>query len=333
MVSENVSSNESIGSYLAFPAVTTGFGALTSIKRNKGIGNAIKEVGKLRDKGETYNELLKQTHKDVFTRSIAVADNYETYKNAVKSADKLAKKAQKVEEKNSIGLIDKIKNVFSKKKITIKSIKDNSEAAQKTLESIEEELGIDVAKKAAEEAAEKGTKEVIEIGTKEAAKDTAKAALQTGESVAKTAAKTGFLSTTKKLFLKEVTSVWSIGLTAFAALPDFFANVVPAFKEKGTKEGLKETGKWGLKVGADLFSFAAGGAVGRTIGACIGNFICPFVGAGVGGAIGSMIGSMFLGSKAAKAVDKITGEDKKEQNEAIEQNVTQNKNANLQLNA
>ena len=158
MVSENVSSNESIGSYLAFPAVTTGFGALTSIKRNKGIGNAIKEVGKLRDKGETYNELLKQTHKDVFTRSIAVADNYETYKNAVKSADKLAKKVKKVNEKNSIGLIDKIKNVFSKEKITIASIDANSIAAKNNLESIIDDLekGVDVAaKKAAEKTAEK----------------------------------------------------------------------------------------------------------------------------------------------------------------------------------
>ena len=316
MVSESVNSNESLGGYLAFPAITTGFGALTSVKRNGGVKKAVEELKTLRKMGIDYNDALKQTHKDIFSRSIAVADNYEIYKNALKEQHKLAK----LVKKGSIGLIDKVKNQFKKlpfvkgEQVTLETISKNSDSAKEKFELIEADIkkGVDVAAKEASE---------------EAAKDGAKAVIKTG---GETTAKAGLLSTTKNLFLKEIKSPLTIGLTVISSLPEFFGKVVPKYKEEGAKEGLKETGKWGLKVGADLFSFAAGGAIGRTVGAIIGNFLCPFVGAGVGGAVGSMIGAMFLGSKTLKAVEKITGEDEKQSSEENELQTEQNKNQNIQ---
>ncbi len=89
MSSENIKNNNgnsSMLSVLAFPAATTTFGALSSIKRNGGVKQAIKacDVEGFKSLGKS----LEPIHKDVFSRSIALAENYDEYKGIAKKAAK-----------------------------------------------------------------------------------------------------------------------------------------------------------------------------------------------------------------------------------------------------
>ena len=101
MSSENVNSNSkiSVTSLLAFPAVTTTIGAIGSVRRNGGVKNAIKACEIENFKG--LSKALEPIHKDVFSRSIALSQNYEKYKDLSKTAAKAAKKAAKASPRHA----------------------------------------------------------------------------------------------------------------------------------------------------------------------------------------------------------------------------------------
>lgn len=126
MDNENKSS---IGSYLAFPLAMTGFGALSSIKRNKGVKNAIEalEVEKFRK----LNIALKNEGKDVFTKGLISAENYEAYKGMAKAASK-----------TKLTLGQKFMNLFRKEgsKVTADMVEANAAKAAEKLDNAKKAL-------------------------------------------------------------------------------------------------------------------------------------------------------------------------------------------------
>ncbi len=135
MSNENIQSNatSSAASYLTFPAITTGVGALNSIKRNHGVKNAIAACRR-----QDFVNLQGKIDADCFTKATTLAENYEHYNSLAKKASKLAKKASK----KDISIFQKFFNLFRSqdKKVTIDTIKKNSSEAQKLLNSATENL-------------------------------------------------------------------------------------------------------------------------------------------------------------------------------------------------
>lgn len=276
MSSESINNSNSIKttlvSSLAFPAVTTTVGALGSIKRNHGVRAAMKACNK-----EGFEKLatsLQPIHKDIFSRSIALSQNYEEYKTISKKAAKTVKKAVKAQD-GKIPFMDKVLNLFRKEKVTPESIIKSNEANLKQLD------------------------DTVDL-------------LKNGKEIVKTSTKSGFKNTAKTLFKNEIKNPLVIALTALEIVPEITGKVIPAFKNEGFKAGLVQTGKSILKVGSNFVSYAAGGVLGRVIGASIGTIICPGVGSAVGANVGDMIGSALIGSTVTKAVDKVMGEDEAE---------------------
>ena len=274
MSGENsVDNNPSLGSYLAFPAATAGFGALTALKRaDWKPSDAIKnlEIENFKKLGVTLKD---NGAKDIFSRGTALAKNYEAYKSASKEAYKWGKRAKKA-AKGKIGLKDTILNFFRKdNKVTVDTIKEANEAAAKKLSSMKKNLS--QGKEIAEEIVENS---------------------------AKTAAKTGFKETAKGLAKKELTSKFNLFISvATTFIPAMKDKVIPAFKNEGFISGIKELGKAAAQTATDFIGYAFGGAIGRTIGTAL----CPGAGSFIGGNLGDMIGSMFIGGKTMKAVNKL----------------------------
>jgi len=90
--------------------------------------------------------------------------------------------------------------------------------------------------------------------------------------------------------------------------------VIPAFKNGGFGEGVKQTAKSAAKVGAStvgwLAGSKAGGALGSWIGGAIGSVV-PVIGTGigalVGGLVGDLVGGLIGSSIAGKVTEKIVG--------------------------
>ncbi len=271
MSNENVNNNNnfSLTSCLVFPAITTSASAISSIKRNKGVKNALTACQKEAFKG--LDASLKPLHNDIFSRSTALAQNYEEYKGLSKKAAKYAKKAAKA-QKGKVSLIDNFLNIFRKEKVTPDSIiKKASEADDK-----------------------------LKTATK---------TLKQGSEIIEATTKSGFKNTAKTLLKSEMKNPIVLAMTALELVPEFSGKVIPAFKNEGILAGLKQTGKSILKVGSNFISYAAGGVLGRIIGTSIGTLICPGVGSAVGGNIGDAIGSMLVGSTVTNVVDKALNED------------------------
>ena len=110
---------DTIISSLAFPTAITGFGALSSIKRNKGIKNAIQATRSAEFR--TFNTALKKGGIDIFTRGAICVEKYEKYKE-------LAKKASK----GKLTLGQKFLNLFKKEgnKLTEEAVKSSADAAK-----------------------------------------------------------------------------------------------------------------------------------------------------------------------------------------------------------
>lgn len=96
-------------------------------------------------------------------------------------------------------------------------------------------------------------------------------------------------------------------IAAIDGVMETFTQVVPAFKNGGFKEGMKQLGKSTTKVVASTLGFVAGEAGGKAIGAAIGTAICPGIGTFIGGALGGFIGGMFGSSVAGGIAKKVTG--------------------------
>ena len=258
MSSESVNQKKSFGSQVisvaAFPAATAALGGVKSVIRNKGIKNAVNSLN--REGFSALNSSLKNLKNDTFSRGLLLGDNYGEYLKLAKSATKL----EKLVAKDKIPIKDRFCNVFRKifakdKVVTKDTIKENFKNAKADL-------------------------------------DAAKTSLASGSQIATgaaQAAKTGFMKNVGGLISKGLKDPFVWLFTALETLPDIFKKVIPAFKNKGVKEGLKEAGKAALKTGENVISYVASSAIGRVIGSAIGTLICPGAGSMVGGNIGSML--------------------------------------------
>ncbi len=143
------SAASTVASYLAFPVVTTGAGAIGAIKRNHGIKNALEACRKA-----DFKKIQGILEGDCFTKAGALAENYEKYRSLAKNASKLTGKVAK----GKISIIDKFFNLFRSqdKKVTIDVIKKKSEDAIKALDGATDALKS--GKLLVEEAAERGLK-------------------------------------------------------------------------------------------------------------------------------------------------------------------------------
>lgn len=277
-MAEEIQNQNSFGSNvksaLIFPAAMQGVGAVNAIKRAGSIKGAVDalEIQKFK----ALNTQLKTTHKDVFSRGTALAENYEKYKGLYKESAKLSKKSAKIAKNGGkIPLKDKFFDLFRAEKTTAEGIEQAS-------------------KKAAEEL--KNAKNTIKAG---------------GE-IVEASAKTGFKETAKGLAKKELTSKFNLAISALTTfLPAVKENVIPAFKEQGFGAGVKELAKATARTATDFVSYGIGGAIGRTLGTAIGTVICPGAGSAVGAVVGDAVGSMLVGGKICEKVDKVMGvEDK-----------------------
>ena len=312
MVSEATNNNagSTIAGYAMFPTVTAlGSSAIALKAHGK---NVIKS-----QHNEAFRALdkkLADAGADSFTRSQALANAYDTYKDIAKKNARAQKAFNQAAKKGKISLRQRFMNLFrnEQNKVTVKTLENTANEAKKQLNIANEALAnVDI---------KKGSKTIDELENILDLKDGKKfftniadiAGKEAGESALK-----GAWKYTKNNFKNELG--WKNGkfnyfMTALQFVPNIFQKVIPAFKNEGAKEGMKEIGKTCAQAGADLVAYSAGGAVGRTIGAFLGRLVTrgSGVGAKVGAQIGDMIGSMVVGSTVCNAVDKVIGANKDE---------------------
>lgn len=302
--------SESIGGYVAMPAVVTGFGALSSMKTYKGVKNAFKAQNH-----QGFRAIKDALDADTFTASRKLAFAYEQYKPLAKTQAKLAKKTAKIAKTGKLPLKDRFFNLFKSqdKKTTIESVQDAFETANKNLKNADDAINAVKNAKNTKEALSH-VDDVLQTSTKLA--DVAKTSTKAVK-VGLKAQAIGFKNCVVKNFKNEFklkNGAWLNYLfTAIEFVPRIFKKVIPTFKNEGFGAGMKSLGKTIIQAGTDLVGYAAGGALGRAIGSAIGTLICPGVGSAVGGTIGDMLLTTIIGSKAVKTVDNLLGENKENQ--------------------
>lgn len=135
--------------YLAFPVITTGAGAIASIKRNHGIKNAIASC-----RVSDFKKLRGNLSGDCFTKGIELAENYDKYKELSKNVSKLTKKVNK----GKLSIFQRFFNLFrsQENKVTFDMLEDKLKKANSSLDSAKAALAS--GKTVVEEVAEKGLK-------------------------------------------------------------------------------------------------------------------------------------------------------------------------------
>ena len=83
--------------------------------------------------------------------------------------------------------------------------------------------------------------------------------------------------------------------------------VCSAFFKGGCWEGLKQTAKSVINVGASVGGWCVGFKAGAGIGAAIGSFICPGIGTAIGGFIGGIAGGTIASWGSKKVAKAVTG--------------------------
>ena len=230
--------------------------------------------------------LEKNKEGDFFTRGYATARNYEELASARKNLAKFEKITGK---KSGVTFFQKIKQVFTQKdykKINLEKL-DEDKKLLKGPDGIEQKLlkGVDVA----------------QITSK------------------------SFKKGVGGLFKKELKDPFGIFFAGTEFVERFTTQALPAFKEKGVAEGLKETGK-ALAAGVATWAADAGLSVAfRTAGAAVGSFLGP-IGAHVGSIIGNAVGGMLSWSLVEKIFPK---NDKQEESQIAQTEEPQAQNANL----
>ena len=96
-------------------------------------------------------------------------------------------------------------------------------------------------------------------------------------------------------------------IAVFDGAMELFTQVIPAFKNGGVGEGMKQIGKSGVKVAASTAGFVVGEMAGKAIGAAIGTAIFPGVGTLIGGLLGGLAGGIFGSSVTTGITQKIIG--------------------------
>lgn len=273
---------------LKFSAMFPAFGALTSTIRNKGVANAVSSL-----EIEKFKKLkikLKDCNVDTFTRGIKLSESYDIYKDAAKSAKKLSNKLARATKRRDISAWQKFKNLFTKNKVTVESLKESL--------------------KDASEAASKNAKRALDIIDQgDVLVKNADGAMVAAKGVAEITAK----DTVKGLFKSELKNKFVLAITLAGAIPRIKDEVIPAFKEKGFIAGVKEAVRVIARTGVDFVSNAGFSAVGRAIGTALGSVV-PGVGNAIGGMMGDAVGSCISMRLTNKIFDK-----KEEQNQQVEE--------------
>ncbi len=158
------------------------------------------------------------------------------------------------------------------------------------------------------------------------AADTIEIQLKNGVDVAKVASK-GTAKSLKGLFKSELKDPFGIFFAGTEFVERFTTQALPAFKEKGVVEGLKETGK-ALAAGVATWAADAGLSVAfRTAGAAVGSFLGP-IGAHVGSIIGNAVGGMLSWSLVEKIFPK-NDKQEEEENQIVQAEEPQAQNVSL----
>lgn len=332
----------SAGSYLLFPGAILSSNAIGSIKRNKSLTKAVKSCN-AEGFGKLNAALKKQADTDIFSRSIALSENYDEYKKLSKQAYKTSKKAKKVLKKGKVspfaGFKNNIKSTinngdnkvfnFIKKKFNTELT--TTESVQKKAFEAQEKL------QRAKNALNSG-KEIIENTASNTAEAAAKKTGSTFLSKTLNKATKHIPNSTKNTAKRLMKSEVGLLPVAFTILEGFsqMKEIIPAFKNEGFIAGIKQTGKSLVKVGTNFVSYAAGSVLGKMLGATaggvIGGIFTGGLGAGKGAQIGAMVGdmvcSMFVGNKVTNAVNNALDKNENKTNETanFEKNSVQNQN-------
>ncbi len=327
---------------LLMPGINMSAYAISAVKTHKGIKNALRAQN-----NPAFKKLAQNMGGDVFSKSQALAKGYETYKGAAKTAQKATNKLNKFYKKNDISYFQKFKNLFKKEenKLTKDALKEtleknvsesaaNFKTVKETVEQGAQNFTLNSAKRLDDTLLKESGEELFENIAKTATKGTAKTASKAITKEAIKANAKGFGKYVKSNFKNELglkNGKFNYIMTAIQFIPNVVKKVIPAFKEKGAKEGFKELGKTFVQAGADLVSYAAGGAVGRALGAAIGTIIAPGVGSAIGATVGDMVCSVIVGGATTEIVDRAI--EKKEKADEIKnmsnseiKNAIQNKN-------
>ncbi len=341
-MAEEIQNQNSFGSTvrnaLIFPAAIQGVGAVNSVRRAGSFKGAVDamEIQKFK----ALNTKLKTTHKDVFSRGTALAENYEHYRGIYKKSTKLSKKAAKAAKKGKISLKDSFFNLFKADgaKTTVEGLQKASADAAKELGDVKKAVaqGKDVAHAAKSADAAKAVQKAQDaLNGAQGAADVAKAqkaltkAEKSAAKIATQGVETGLKGTAKRLVKTELTSKFNLAMSALTTfLPAVQEKVIPAFKQEGFGAGVKELAKATARTATDFVSYGIGGALGRTLGTAIGTVICPGAGSAIGAMVGDAVGSMVVGGKICEKVDEVIGEKDKTTDQA--QNPGQIKNAGAQ---
>ncbi len=267
------------GSLATSALMTRGFGSLPAIKTAK----AAKKVLKVQTPNAVIKEFIKKNtlKSDSFTRSIAMAKNYEKYSQALAAANKAQKTLAKVQG-GKIPLLKRILNLGKSKEEIIKIYAEKNSEAANVLKGLTTKL--------------KNGEEILET--------TLANGKTTGSNILGKSLKQNLKGQFKDTVLNPINLLYAVS-TTFIRLKD---EAIPVFKEKGVAEGIKQTGISIGKSVVDVASNLGFSFVLKTIGMRIGSMIKPIapVAASIGGAIGDVVGTFVSNRIIAKAF----GEDK-----------------------
>ena len=252
MSSEAIKQRKSFGSTIVSAAsFPVGMAALNGVKSViRNKGIANAVSSTYMDGFKTLDSNLRNLNVDCFSRGLTLSKQYDEYSRLAKTATNLANRVNK----GTISFKDKIFNIFRKNKVTIDTIKQQSAEAESALSSAKEKL---TSKELAEQLS--------------------------------ATAKNGFGQNVGSLIKKGFKDPFVWAFTALETIPDIVGKIIPTFKEKGFKAGMKETGKTALKTGVNVATFVTSSAIGRAIGTAVGAFLFKGVGASACGNIGSMV--------------------------------------------
>ncbi len=333
------STGSQIGSFLLFPAITSGAEVISIAKRNGGLGKSSKVAKEM----ETFRKFVSNAKnpsdvKDVFSKGLSLSENYEAYKSAAKASIK----AQKILDKGTIPLKDKLLNPLRRllkiEEVTQSTIKLQNEKVISNFQTLKNNLenGENVAQKLAQKniidkEVAKSVKNAVEnsaLNSKEELEGLAKKVegeVRPGitQKVAQDFAKTNATTLSKvgSMFKKEATNPFVLFFTALEAVPEFKNKVMPAFKEKGFKAGMKQTALSVFKIGVNFASFVSGSVLGKVAGSALGALIFPHAAAAASilGQVGSIAAISLTNALSGKIIKK--AEDKAAKKEAQKQNI------------
>ena len=157
----------------------------------------------------------------------------------------------------------------------------------------------------------KDAETVIDASTKAGVEASAAAAKTASTTVAATSKLGKAVAWSKDAFYKQGGPIFLV-IEGLIEAPE----VIAAFSEGGTGEGLKQTAKSAVKITGSVGGWCLGAKGGAAAGAAIGTAICPGIGTAIGSAIGLIAGGItgsWAGNKVAKAITGKSYNEKKEE--------------------